>query len=255
MKYRDGGVHDFRGKRTYFYNGGEILWDGVGTFGQPLVHNKEERQTWEVIIILPRVEIIPNHAFSDCSNVKIVIMSDTVRRIERCAFNGCCSLEFVKLSTNLEYIGYCAFYECKSLTSIFIPPSCREIGNKAFNWCYKLIILSVPQHTTLDADVIVGTALIRALPFETVRNHEEVNHWIKNQNMTQKFELHRACSSFNPTQEMVYRIVKCKGLNTFQMKNAIGITPLQYLEENPFAEIDQKKMVTQYVLEMMGEVV
>jgi hypothetical protein len=55
--------------------------------------------------------------------------------------------------------------------------------------------------------------------------------------------------------EIVYGIVKRKGLQAFHLQNAIGITPLQYLEANPFAEIDQKRIIAQYILEMMGEAV
>ncbi|GFH61912.1 hypothetical protein CTEN210_18388 [Chaetoceros tenuissimus] len=156
-KYKDGGIHMFRGKRTLFYNG-EKLWDVENR--EHLIYNDEERQTWQVIIILPGVEVIPDHTFQECGNVKTVIMADTVRRIETDAFSQCYSLKFVKLSTNLEYIGASAFSFCECLTSIFIPPSCREIGTWAFYECKKLIILSVPQHTQLGEGVITDTALI-----------------------------------------------------------------------------------------------
>ena len=244
----------YRGKRTLFYNGEELLLDEDENF-EFLIYNEEERETWQAIIVLPGVEVIPWNAFMHCENVEVVIMAHTVKRIETFAFVRCKRLKVVKLSTNLEYIGDCVFWYCKSLTSVFIPPSCREIGHNVFVECTKLIILCVPQHTELGVNVVGCTALIKASPFGCDSNHEEVNHWIKNQNMTQDFVLHRACSSFDPTQEMVYGIVKHKGLDAFQMKNAIGITPLQYLQVNPFAEIDQTKMITRYILEMMGEVV
>jgi hypothetical protein len=48
--------------------------------------------------------------------------------------------------------------------------------------------------------------------------------------------------------------VKRQGLKSFKRKNQIGITPLQYLEENPFSEdIKQSSVMRRYVLEMMGE--
>ena len=106
----------YKGKKTLLYNG-EILW----AHHHPVVHNEEERYSWEAIIVLPGVEVIPWYCFRYCRNIKVVIMADTVRRIEWGAFVKCVSLDFVQLSRNLEYIGR-AFYKCESLTSIFIPP-------------------------------------------------------------------------------------------------------------------------------------
>ncbi|GFH59536.1 hypothetical protein CTEN210_16012 [Chaetoceros tenuissimus] len=235
-------VRIYKGKKTLFWNG-EKLWDGENK--KWLVYNHEERQSWEAIIILPGVEIIPERTFIACDNFEMVIMADTVKRIEKEAFLHCTRLVFVRLSRNLEFIGEWTFCYCDSLTSIFIPPTCREIGDMAFFDCKKLIILHVPQDTRLGFNVIAATALIEASPFETklgiYSNGEEVNDWIKNQNMTPDCELHRACSSFNPIQEHIYGIAKRKGFNSFHAQNAIGITPLQYLEANPFVEICQKK--------------
>ncbi|GFH61802.1 hypothetical protein CTEN210_18278 [Chaetoceros tenuissimus] len=254
------GVRMYKGKKTLFYNG-EILREGDGT--NPLIYNREERLSWKVIIVLPGVRVIPDWTFWSCKNVEKVIMSDTVRRIEWGAFSTCISLEFVKLSQTLEFIGVNSFQSCVSLTSIFIPPSCREICNWAFNWCSEFIIFHVPQHTLigrnvfeLGKDVIRRTKLFEASPFyghDNDYNAEEVNTWIKNINMNEEYELHRACSSFNPIEDIVYGIVRRKGLSSFQAPNALGITPAQYLAANPYADIDQHKLIKRYIAEMMGE--
>lgn len=120
---------------------------------------------WEMIIIMPGVEIIPHMTFVNLKNVKVVIMADKVFRIEFAAFQQCSSLVFVKLSRTLAYIEDSAFWSCGSLTSIFVPPSCREAGDTVFSDCKKLIILSEPQHTRLGWGVITHTALINASPF------------------------------------------------------------------------------------------
>jgi len=192
-------------------------------------------------------------------------MSDTVKRIEYGVFKSCSSLEFVKLSTNLEYIGEWAFENCESLTAIFIPPSCTEIDECAFSGCKKLIIFHVPQTTELGDNVIANTALIQASHFEEdelqlglsyYQNSEEVNVRIKNINgQDEEYALHRACSSFNPISDTIYEIVKRQGLESLKKENEIGITPLQYLEKNPFADIDQRKLMKRYILEMMGEII
>ncbi|GFH56885.1 hypothetical protein CTEN210_13361 [Chaetoceros tenuissimus] len=188
-------------------------------------------------------------------------MAGTVKRIEHVGFIGCRSLEYVKLSRNLEY-GENTFYSCWSLTSIFIPQSCRVIDRDAFRGCKELIILHVPQTTELGETIISETALIESSPFETEYrgeydgNDEEVNTSIKNMNGNdEKYALHRACSSFDPQTDTVNVIVKSKGLAAFQKENALGITPLHYLEENPLADIDQRILVKRYILEMMGETI
>ncbi|GFH61918.1 hypothetical protein CTEN210_18394 [Chaetoceros tenuissimus] len=214
-----------------------------------------------MIIVLPGVEVIPEWTFWSCRYVNVVIMADdSVQRIEHCAFYRCRSLVFVKLSTNLEYIGNGVFNACYSLTSIFIPPSCREIGNGAFYDCTKLIIFSVPHQTRLGETVITNTALVRASPFESVldgyyaNQQGRVHEWIKNLNQGEEYALHRACSAFNPLKEIIYGIVKRKGPSSFKKRNEIGMTPLDYLEANPFVrhELDQRALMKQYVLEMMG---
>ena len=112
--------------------------------------------------------------------------------------------------------------------------------------------------------MIKDTALIRASPFEIdevdeydANINENVNEWIKNINGDDdQFALHRACSSFNPSTNVLYRIVRRQGLTSFKKKNKIGVTPLDYLEANPFAkDIDQSSVMKRYVLEMMGEAV
>ena len=244
------GVRMYKGKTTLFWN------------GQPLSRKEKERQKWEVIIVLPGVEVIPVGTFLGCENVKTVIMSDTVTRVEGYAFHCCYSLEFVKLSRNLEYIGFSAFLYCHSLTSICIPPSCREIGNCAFCDCIKLIILSVPQHTTLGRGVFQSTALITKSTIETDEigiynnnDEERVVRWVKSINNTDALALHRACSSFNPMPEIIHPIVRRQGIESMRMKNSICVTPSQYLAANTFATISEKEIIRRYVLDMMGEIV
>ena len=104
--------------------------------------------------------------------------------------------------------------------------------------------------------MIIRTALIRASPLDyNQSNNEEINEWIKNIDNNDEYTLHRACSSFNPSTDIIYKIVKRQGIVSFQKNNEIGITPLQHLKENPFADIDQKKLMKRCILEMMGEII
>ncbi|GFH47048.1 hypothetical protein CTEN210_03523 [Chaetoceros tenuissimus] len=245
------GVRMYKGKKTLFYNG-ETLVDGWT--GDWLIYNGDERQSWEVIIVLPGVEIIPERTFRDCFYIETVIMANTVRRMESGAFNNCMSLVFIKLSRNLEFIGSHTFWCCKSLTSIFIPPSCTEIGDYAFYGCVQLLILGIPQQVEVGEFVFHSTALIRASTLENA-DDETVVQWVKSINNGETYDLHRACSSSNPIAEIIHALVNQHGIRSMKMPNTIGITPSQYLAANTFADISEKEIINRYISEMMGETV
>ncbi|GFH57171.1 hypothetical protein CTEN210_13647 [Chaetoceros tenuissimus] len=261
------GVRMYQGKQTLFYNGEMILWDEENE--EFLIYDEEERDSWEVIIVLPGVQVIPEDTFKLCYRVKIVVMSDSVRRIEKYAFFMCTKLEFVKLSGILEFIGEAVFLGCHSLISIFVPPSCRQIDRDAFWDCQKLIICNIPENTQLGESVFGYTALLKASPFrldfETEGlyvssegrhvNYEAVNEWVKNHKAGDQFSLHRACSSFNPLDEVIFEIIGRQGIGALKIPDNSGVTPSQYLSTNPFTDIKETLIMKHYILRMMGEIV
>ena len=260
------GSRMYKGKKTLFYNG-EKLYDFENE--EFLIYNEQEQESWQVIIVLPGVEVIPESTFADCFHIETVIMSDTVRRIEGQAFENCYSLVYIRLSTNLEYIGEMVFYCCESLPSIFIPPSCTEIGAEAFAHCEKLIIFHVPQHTRLAERVIYCTPIMDVSPIEAPTEIERiwnspegaeyfnaVNVFVKNHHRHgDLLFLHQACSSYYPTEEIIYDIIKRQGLKAFQVRDSFGVTPSEYLSHNPYTDIDEKVIMKRYILDMMGEIV
>lgn len=256
------GVRMYKGKKTLFYNG-EILWEKNWWDGGPLIYNKEERNSWEVIIVLPGVEAIEGYSFFECANVKTVIMNDTVRRVgyEEYTFGYCKSLVYVKFSRNLYYLGTSAFFECTSLTSIFIPQTCRVMGESIFRGCKKLIIFVVPRYTWLRVNVIRDTELFKLCPVEYDNEvddsiyNRQINDWIQNRHADDQFALHRACSSDNPLLEEIYEIVKQQGLAALKKPDSIGITASKYLAENPFTEIKEQEIIKRYINDMIGETV
>ncbi|GFH61916.1 hypothetical protein CTEN210_18392 [Chaetoceros tenuissimus] len=229
-------VEDFRGKKTLFWNGEKLQLDEDFS----LIYNKEERQTWEVIIVLPGVEVIPNYTFYYCENVKTVIMADTVKRIEERAFYHCMSLKFVKFSRNLEYIGAFAFCDCNSLTSIFIPPSCREIGRRAFDTCLKLMILHVSENTLLGKQLISNTWLGRCFYHsgnKTIKKYAYIERYIKNRH--NELPLHKLSCSEHPTFD-TKTVVKCL------TKDECGCTPFMYLICNHTTDFDLIQKIVQF---------
>ncbi|GFH46394.1 hypothetical protein CTEN210_02868 [Chaetoceros tenuissimus] len=220
---------------------------------RPLVKKLEKyldkRQSWEQVIVLDGVEKIPSDTFTGCFNIQRVIFPDSLVCIESHAFSGCNSLTHVKFPMNLEYIEEHAFDAC-DLASVFIPESCRWIGSNAFQRNDNLSIFHVPQTIRLHAEVIKGSKLMKYAPY--FRQTEQTNNWIKNINNDDKHSLHRLCSSFQPTKEEIFAIIQEQGIGAFKAKNNVGVTPSEYLKENPYAELTEIEISRHYFLNKLS---
>ena len=64
------GVRMYKGKKTLFYNGEKLMDEYEG---HPLIYDREEMKSWEVIIVLPGVEMIPEYTFAGCKHTTIGI--------------------------------------------------------------------------------------------------------------------------------------------------------------------------------------
>ncbi|GFH44053.1 hypothetical protein CTEN210_00527 [Chaetoceros tenuissimus] len=218
-----------------------------------------ERFSWQQIIVVEGVTEIPEWTFSDCRNIQRVILSNTVVRIEQLGFSRCKSLVYIKWSVNLEFIGDESFEEC-NLSSVFLPPRCRLVGSWAFGFNYNLNIFHVPQDTELGRLSFNKAKFLDKFPSRNTStlysdNNEEIHTWIKNIHDHEDYALHRACSSYQPLKEVIMSIIENKGLRAFKMENSIGITPSQYLRENPYADVTEQDIIKSYLMKMMGEVV
>ena len=95
-------------------------------------------------VIITSGEIIPNDAFSGCSNLTSVIISDSVTAIGSSAFYGCSNLTSITVPDGVTSIGNYAFSGCSNLTSITIPDGVISIGDGAFADCSSLTSLTIP---------------------------------------------------------------------------------------------------------------
>ncbi|GFH46306.1 hypothetical protein CTEN210_02780 [Chaetoceros tenuissimus] len=235
----------------------DTAWEETWNLSLPCKKYQKDRLSWQQVIVVEGVKVIPPKTFWGCKNIKRVIFANTVIRVECMAFWQCTSLVYVKLSINLQYIGCSAFEEC-DLSSVFIPETCIEIVSSVFSKNKNLTIFYAPKNATLGSSVLHATPLDRDYLFITSPwgyDHEEVNNkvneWIKNMNEGSRYELHRECCSLQPSQEVIHKIIDENGLAAFKVGNKADSTPSQYLKENPFTDLTEIEIIRKYLTKMI----
>ena len=97
------------------------------------------------ITISSNVTSIGNYAFSNCTSLKKVDLSQcSIDIIPSYCFSGCTSLEEVSMNSNVKSIDSNAFYNCSSLTNIDLS-NIESIGNYAFSNCTSLKKVDLSQ--------------------------------------------------------------------------------------------------------------
>ena len=92
---------------------------------------------------LSKTSIIGSFCFSDCENLKSVILSDTLNTILDYTFYKCKSLESITIPNSVHTIRNCAFGLCRSLKSIILPESVNELGSYIFDRCTSLKSITI----------------------------------------------------------------------------------------------------------------
>ncbi len=105
--------------------------------------NEFEITTTGIGIIPREADCIPNGAFKDCTDLKVIVVPDKVTKIGESAFSGCTELRKVELPASfrsrvLSYIGSEAFFGCSKLEKIEINDSVLYLGSGAFQGCTNL---------------------------------------------------------------------------------------------------------------------
>ena len=83
----------------------------------------------------------------DTSKSSITLRADTVG-ISNSAFSGCSGLTSITITDGIKNIGEDAFRNCSKLTSITIPNSVTQIGDYAFSYCIGLTSITIPDSVT-----------------------------------------------------------------------------------------------------------
>ena len=91
---------------------------------------------------------IGENAFSYCTSLTNINISNGVKSIEQYAFERCTSLTKINIPNSVTEIGGYAFSDCSSLTKINIPNSVTEIGVFAFRCCSSLTEITIPESVT-----------------------------------------------------------------------------------------------------------
>ena len=104
------------------------------------------------VTISESVTSIGSYAFYNCSKLTSITIPNSLTSISDYAFYSCSRLTSITIPYSLTSIGNYAFYKCSGLTSITIPESVTSIGGSAFNNCSKLTSITIPNSLTSIGD-------------------------------------------------------------------------------------------------------
>ncbi len=117
------------------YNNAYYIGDDENPY---LILIKAKSENITSCVIHEETKFIYKGAFSDCTVLKSVTISDGVISIGAKAYYNCKSLLSITIPDSVTSIGERAFSGCDSLTSVTIPNSVTSIGNYAFSGCTSL---------------------------------------------------------------------------------------------------------------------
>jgi hypothetical protein len=123
-----------------------------------------------------RLEHISRWAFADCTSLKSINIPSTVIVIGERAFSGCSQLWNVELSEGLKRIDNHAFRDCTSLVSIRIPSTVKVISSGAFFACHQLVNVELCE----GLECIDQRAFCSCTSLQSIRIPSTVSHIRKN---------------------------------------------------------------------------
>lgn len=244
--------------KTVFYDGRKLWRNSNEWSNGESLYPIEERESWQQVIVLHGVKVIPQATFDDCVNITKIVLASTVIRIEESAFETCCRLVDIAWSENLEYIGEATFSGCISLEAIFLPSSCSEVDADAFHGCGKLILFVFPSGCAIsNFRALRGTKLEELSPVTKNDDDEEeeygnrFHNWLRGRHDGEEYLLHRICASYNPRLQEIHQILQEYGFSIFKQADELGITPSQYLNVNTTKEFEEVNIIRSFILKLM----
>ncbi|MGN1458455.1 MAG: sigma-70 family RNA polymerase sigma factor [Acutalibacteraceae bacterium] len=121
---------------------------GNGVIMVKSYHGKDEEVIIPEEISGKKVISVASRTFENNDKITSVIIPDNIQFIGTSAFSHCTSLKNVTLSNSIDEISTCTFINCEALESIKIPDSVIAIGNGAFSFCTSLKSIEIPNSVT-----------------------------------------------------------------------------------------------------------
>ena len=95
---------------------------------------------------------IPNFVIHDGDTIHVT-------SIGKNAFSNCTNLTTITISNSVTDIGYRAFSDCTNLTSVTIPNYVSSIGDYAFSGCTSLTTVTIPNYVSSIGDYIFSDCI------------------------------------------------------------------------------------------------
>jgi len=119
--------------------------------------------------------------FTECHNLKEVIIPESVIKIGEHAFKSNVGLEKVVLPSGLLELSFAAFTGCKNLKEINLPEGLKVIGEDCFYNCKSLKQIQLPsQIETVGVSVFYGSGVKQITMFGRDIKDEDIIEDLKN---------------------------------------------------------------------------
>ena len=106
------------------------------------------------------VTSIGEGAFSGCTKLKSVRLSQNLTKLEASLFSGCAALAEISIPDSVKELGRAVFSGCASLREIEIPDKVTVIPEEAFKGCAALEKISLPKSVShIKKDAFSGCTL------------------------------------------------------------------------------------------------
>lgn len=112
------------------------------------------------------VEYIPYALCGNCSGLRDIVLPNSVKEVST-AFSGCSGVKSIKLSESLTVIGSGAFSGCSKVSEIELPASTDSIAGYAFSGC-ALTELTIPENVRYIGDAAFANNSIETLHYNAV---------------------------------------------------------------------------------------
>jgi len=130
---------------AYSYSDGKLTITGSGSLSANDVTSglAQYSETKDVVIV--GYSTIGDKAFSGCSSLKSITITEGATSIGERAFWECSSLMSITIPAGVTSIGNTAFYNCSSLRNVTFPDSVTSLGYGLFYGCIGLEDTNIPK--------------------------------------------------------------------------------------------------------------